>query len=173
MRSSKLYRFFYRTVRCSFYDLKIKEPKITNYMAILLSEFARTDNLYRIRNVQGERLTTVVEMLLEANNPFYREREIKKHIGDYTLFMTGIFREYIERQSFLKFYLDEGKRAYFSVFNFDRLSYMPGSYLFFELARNFEFYSGALNYMKRKFFKESTGSEPFTDFSYQLSKYIH
>lgn len=173
MRSSKLYRFFYRTVRRSFYDLKIKEPKITNYMAILLSEFARTDNLYKIRNVQGERLTTVVEMLLEASSPFYREREIKKHIGDYTLFMTGIFREYIERQSFLKFYLDEGKRAYFSVFNLDRFGYMPGSYLFFELAKDFEFYSGALNYMKRTFFKESTGPEPFTDFSYQLSKYIH
>jgi hypothetical protein len=172
MKPSKLYRFFYWIVRRSFYDLNIKEPKITDYITTLLTEFARADNLYRIRNAQGEKLTTVVEMLLEATTS-YREREIKKHIGDYSLFMTGIFREYVERQYFLRFYLEEGRKAYFSVFNFDRFGYVPGSYLFFELAKDFEFYSGALNYMKKTFFKESKAPDPFTEFSYQLSKYIH
>lgn len=171
-KSSQLYKFFHWAVRRSFYDLGIKEPKVTGYITDLLTEFARAENLYKIRNAQGERLTTIVEMLLEATTS-HREREIKKHIGDYTLFMTGIFREYVERQSFLRFYLEEGKKAYFSVFNFDRFGYMPGSYLFFDLAKDFEFYSAALDYMKKTFFKDYRSPDPFTDFSRQLSKYIH
>ncbi|MDL1955707.1 MAG: hypothetical protein LWW95_01445 [Candidatus Desulfofervidus auxilii] len=172
MQSLSLYKFFYLAIKQSFFDLGIKEPEIADYIANLLAEFARTDNLYKIRNAQGEKLTTVVEMLIEANYSF-REREIKKHIGDYTLFMTGIFREYVKNQSFFQFYLEEGKRAYFYVFNFDRLAYVPGSYLFFELSKNFEFYSGALDYMKKRFFKETKSNDPFLDFSYQLSRYVH
>ncbi|HEC68479.1 MAG TPA: hypothetical protein ENI35_06730, partial [Candidatus Desulfofervidus auxilii] len=90
----KLYRFFQQAVRSSFYDLGITAPEITYYIAEVLTEFARTDSLYKIRDAQGEKLTTIVDMLLEASIS-YREREIKKHIGDYTLFMSGIFREYV------------------------------------------------------------------------------
>jgi hypothetical protein len=39
-------------------------------------------------------------MLVESNPmldapSFEREREVRKHIGDYTLFLTGIFPEYV------------------------------------------------------------------------------
>ncbi|MCD6214003.1 MAG: hypothetical protein J7J46_03390 [Candidatus Desulfofervidus sp.] len=162
----KLYRFFQQAVKGSFYDLGITEPEITCYVAEVLTEFAKTDSLYKIRNAQGEKLTTIVDMLIEAFT-FYREREIKKHIGDYTLFMTGIFREYVEKRGFLGFYLEEGKKAYFSVFDLNK------SVLFWELAKDFELYSGALDYMRKTFFKGLKGKDPFSDFAYQISKYVH
>ena len=162
----KLYRFFQQAVRSSFYDLGITAPEITYYIAEVLTEFARTDSLYKIRDAQGEKLTTIVDMLLEASIS-YREREIKKHIGDYTLFMSGIFREYVERRGFLGFYLEEGRKAYFSVFDFNK------SFLFWELAKDFELYSGALDYMRKTFFKGLKGKDPFSDFAYQISKYVH
>lgn len=177
MGSYRLERFFYWAVRRSFHDLSITNLGIINYIISLLTEFARTDNLYRIKNAQGQRIETIVEMLLEAKNSStvssdkenLREREIRKHVGDYSLFMTGIFKEYVERHAFLDFYLEEGKRAYLFVFDFDREHYISGSTIFFELSRRFEFYAGALHYMKKTFFKERRPDDPFMDFSQQLS----
>lgn len=178
MRTPNLKEFFYWTVRRSFYDLNLQERKLIDYIVCLLAEFARTDNLYRIKNAQGQRLETIVEMLLEATNmssmPYdseaLREREIRKHIGDYSLFMTGIFKEYVEKHAFFDLYLDEGRKAYLFVFDFDQEHYIPGSSLFFELSRRFEFYAGAINYMKKTFFKERDPHDPFTDFSHQLTQ---
>jgi hypothetical protein len=169
----KLVTFFNWLVRRSFRDLGIRDTEIAEYISILLANFARTENLYRIRGCQGRRLESAVEMLLEANLSWHseqwgREKEIRKHIGDYILFMTGIFREWIEKQSFMGFYLDEGKKAYRSVSEYHQALYRPGSRLYAELSRNFEFYVGALNYMKKAFFREPAGGDPFLDFDYQV-----
>jgi hypothetical protein len=40
--------------------------------------------------------------------------------------------------------------------------------LYSELSRNFEFYVGALNYMKKALFREPGGGDPFLDFDYQV-----
>ena len=169
----RLVAFFNWLVRRSFRDLGIRDAEIADYVSVLLANFARTENLYRIRDYPGKRLETAVEMLLEANLSWYseewdREREIRKHIGDYILFMAGIFREWVEGQSFLGLYLEEGRRAYRTVSEYHRSLYRPGSRLYSELSRNFEFYVGALNYMKKTFFREPGEGDPFLDFECQL-----
>ena len=169
----RLNRFFNWLIRRIFQDLRIGEPAIAGYIADLLADFARTDNLYKMRNLQGKRLETAVELLLEAKqleeaeSELEKEREIYQHTGDYILFMSGIFREYVERQAFLGFYLQEGGRAYRTVFELNLMLHQPGS-LFLELARRFEFYSGAVHYMKKAFFRERGAHDPFVDFAGQL-----
>lgn len=171
--ASRLNRFFDWLIRRSFQDLRIKEPTVAHYISDLLAEFARTENLYKIRNLQGKRVETVVELLLEATrmeelgSELEKEREIYKHTGDYTLFMSGIFREYVEKNAFLGYYLQEGGRAYQAVFDRDVMLHKP-AYLFLELARQFEFYSGAVHYMKKVFFRERGSDDPFVDFADQL-----
>lgn len=171
--SYRLNRFFDWLIRRAFQDLRIKEPTVARYVADLLARFARAENLYKIRDLQGRRLETVVEMLLEATMmaelgpDLEKEREIYKHTGDYILFMSGIFREYVEKNGFLGYYLQEGERAYQVVFDMDVKLQRP-AYLFLELARRFEFYSGALHYMKKAFFKETGGDDPFLGFAGQL-----
>jgi hypothetical protein len=171
--SSRLNRFFDWLIRRTFHDLRIKEPTIAQYISGLLAEFARTENLYKIRNLQGKRLETVVELLLEAarmeelGSDLEKEREIYKHTGDYILFMSGIFREHVEKNAFLGYYLEEGGRAYQAVFDMDLMLHKPG-YLFLELAQRFEFYSGAVHYMKKAFFKERISNDPFLNFAGQL-----
>ncbi len=169
----RLVAFFSWLVRRSFRDLGIRDAEVANYVSALLANFARTENLYRIRTYHGKRLETAVEMLLEANLSWYseqwdREKEIRKHIGDYILFMAGIFREWVERQSFLDLYLEEGKRAYRNVSEYHKAFYRSGSRLYSELSKNFEFYVGALNYMKKTFFREAGEGDPFLDFDHQL-----
>jgi hypothetical protein len=153
--------------------LGIRDTEIADYIALLLANFARTENLYRIRDFRGGSLGTSVDILLEANLSWYseqwdREKEIRKHIGDYILFMVGIFREWVEKQSFLGLYLEEGRKAYQSVSQYHRAFYRPGSRLYSELSKDFEFYVGALNYMKKTFFRDHGGGDPFLDFNHQL-----
>ena len=155
----------------------IKDAEVADYITHILAHFTRTENLYRIRDFQERRLETAVEMLLEANllwnsEQWDREKEIRKHIADYILFMTGIFREWVERQSFLDFYLEEGKRAYQTVSHYHRALYRPGSRLYSELSRNFEFYVGALYYMKKTFFRDHGRGDPFLDFDHQLRELV-
>ena len=171
--SSRLNRFFDWLIRRAFQDLGLREPTVAQYVAGLLAEFARTENLYKIKDLQGKELETVVGLLLEAarvaelGSDLQREREIYRHTGDYVLFMSGIFREYVERNAFLGYYLQEGERAYQVVFDMDIRLHRP-AYLFHELARRFEFYSGAVHYMRKTFFRERGSDDPFLDFAGQL-----
>ena len=75
---------------------------MAGYLVELLVEFTFAERLYRIRDSMGRRLDDVGEMLIESNpllaaSSFDREREVRKHIGDYTLFFTGLFPEYLRR----------------------------------------------------------------------------
>jgi hypothetical protein len=161
-----LKRFFDRLVRRSLDDLRMGGDPVADYLAGVLARFARTDQLYALRGAAGQPLESVVEMLLEVqrsweldqphSNPF-RERDVRQHIGDYTLFMTGIFREHVERRASTGFYVREGKRAYQVVADFERSALKPDARLFAALADRFEGYMGALQYMKRVYLRPLEG----------------
>ena len=99
---------------------------VAEYVSNLLVDFAHVDGLYKIKNTENEAVETVVgllyesEVLLEAQS-FDREREVHQHIGDFTLFMAGLFPEYLRRlkgaglihhADFLIDYVKTGKRSY-------------------------------------------------------------
>jgi hypothetical protein len=174
---NRLNEFFSWATRRTFWDLNFKDKKVTDYISSLLTDFAQTENLYRIRDQKGRRLESVVEMLLEAQEiasadaPLAREREIRKHVGDYVLFMTGMFKEYTDRLSLTSYYLQEGMKAYWSVSDIDHVRYHPDAVLFKELAEKFEFCVGGLNYLRTLFFGEEGGG-PFEQFSNQLGRLI-
>ena len=173
---SPLRRFFDRVVRRSFGDLTIRDEVAADYLADLLTRFARTENLYPISIAAGERLESVAELLLEIQrvwdleSPHFdpaQERELRRHIGDYTLFMTGLFRERIEGLSCTGYYIREGKRAYHFVSEHDRAGAWPHAGLFRTLADRFEGYAGALSYMRKVYFRPEFNS-PALPFFRQL-----
>ena len=53
-------------VRRAFWELGLGEREIIDYVSDVLSGFARTDHLYRLRSTQGKPIDSVVEMLGEA-----------------------------------------------------------------------------------------------------------
>ena len=101
------------------------------------------------------------------------EREIRKHIGDFTLFISGIFRDYVVRGSYLNYYMDEGAKSYRFVSKFDLERGRGNPIVFGKLSRNFEYYSGALDYMRRVYFKAEKATDPFSTFATQISKIKH
>jgi len=69
----------------------------------ILCEFIHIDRLYKIRNASRRSLEDIANMLAEGdvllNAPgFSREYQVHKHIGDFTLFMLGMFPESLSRK---------------------------------------------------------------------------
>jgi len=178
MNLASLKAFFGKLVKMSFYDLgKEKDTRIATYLTDILADFAHAERLYRIRDAEGRKLETIVEMILEAQSgsheDFELEREMRKYIGDFTLFMTGIFRDYITRGSYLRYYINEGTKSYFLVSRLDIESGKGDPIMFIKLSQGFEFYSGALDYMRKVYFQTGASGDPFSDFVYQISRIRH
>jgi hypothetical protein len=162
----KLKPFFLRLIRQSFDQLRMGDNEVADYVATMLAEFAHSDKWLMLRDAQGTRLHSVVEMLVSALGPDSQsramgERAVRKYVGDYTLFMSGLFRGFVHKRGFLDYYLEEGKRSYRAVSKLDVSMYRPGFLLFEELSRGFETYSGALDYMRKCYFAPAPGSNPF------------
>src|SRR5262249_51500209 len=145
----ELRRFFDQAVRASFNDLAIADEPAASYLADLLTRFARTENLFPPR-VALPRLETVVDMLLDVQaawrddaSTFQPEHEVsvRRHIGDYTMFMTGVFRERVERLASHAFYVAQGKRAYHFVSEHARATQRATPYR--RLAQDFESFATA------------------------------
>jgi hypothetical protein len=142
-------------------DLRLNDGEVQDYVVNMLSEFCESEQLYKVRNSSGRPLSDVGEMLLETD-PVYgpapsfdRERQVRKHIGDYTLFLSGMFPESINhyrlRRQRLENFVDlikAGKESYYIVSKFDQFEYARLAPLFAKLARDFESCVHGLNLVK-------------------------
>jgi hypothetical protein len=161
-----LKQFFTDLVQRHFIsDLGFDDRRAAGYVAGVLARFAHVDELYRIRNARGKRLEDVGEMLLESNpllgaSSFDREREVRKHIGDYTLFFAGIFPERIAwlrnrgasrgRPDAFVDYIQAGRESYYIVSRFDQFEYRQEAPLFRRLSETFELCVYGLNQVRRE-----------------------
>ena len=178
LSTEKLQTFFLDLTRRSFWQLGINDATVSGYVADVLTDFASSDRLYRMRSRAGKKLDSVVEMLTERRagpdqgSSILRERARRKYLGDYTLFMSGIFRSYVEGKGYLDYYLEEGRRSYWTVSELDLSLYRTGFILFQELSKKFEYYSGALDYMRKAYFAPEPGEDPFAGFLKQVEGWI-
>lgn len=129
----------------------LRDGEVAAYVANLLTEFVESEQLHKVRNASGRPLADVGEMLLESD-PVYgpapsfdRERQVRKHIGDYTLFFTGMFPESINhwrlRRQRLENFIDlvkAGKESYYIVSKFEFFEYTKVAPLFATLSQEFE-----------------------------------
>jgi len=142
-------------------EIGIRDPQIVNYVAHLLAEFCDIEQLFRIRAASGRQLFDVGEMLLESTPilgpapSFDRERQVRKHIGDYTLFFSGMFPESINhfrlRRNRVETFVDwikAGKESYYIVSKFDCFEYTKVAPLFASLSNHFEQCVFGLNRVK-------------------------
>ena len=118
-RASAVRRFFTGITEYAFHArLGVTDPPLVDYIAELLVRFVRSDELYPVRSVRGQRLVQVTDMLAEAQQREGPARQqVHRHIGDFTLFWTGVYPEVIDglrrggKDAFID-YQQQGKRAY-------------------------------------------------------------
>ncbi len=143
-------------------EVGLRDEEIWAYLANLLTEFCDARNLYALKNAQGRSLDDVGEMLLESDPvfgeaaSFDRERQVRKHIGDFTLFYSGMFPEAINRFRLRRQRLDAlidfvhaGKESYFIVSQFDQMEYRKVAPLFGRLSQQFESCVFGLNLVRK------------------------
>ena len=175
---NRLQKFFLKVVRQSFWQLGIYDATVAGYVADVLTDFARSDNLYRFRSRRGRKVDAVVEMLARHSDNsgdesgVLRERSLRKYAGDYALFMSGMFRQHVEGIGSLEYYIQEGSRSYWTVSELDLSLYRTGYILYQELSKKFEYYSGALDYTRKAYFTPSPGEEPFAGFVRQIEGWM-
>lgn len=135
---------------------------VTEYVSNLLVEFTHSDQLYRIRNRHGEQVDTVVDLLFESEvlleaQSLGRELDVHRHIGDFTLFMAGLFPEYLRRlktasliyhKDFLVDYVKTGKRSYGIVAQVHDETDKDQTPLFRKLSENFELCVTGLGFVR-------------------------
>jgi len=144
-------------------EIGIRDPQVIAYVSHLLTEFCDAEQLFKIRIATGCRLEDLGEMLIESD-PVYgpapsfdHERQVRKHIGDFTLFFTGMFPESVNhyrlrRQRVENFvdWMKAGKESYYIVSKFEYFEYTKVAPLFASLSQNFEQCVYGLNCVKNE-----------------------
>jgi hypothetical protein len=144
--------FFHQVVRNSYEGrLGLNDPDVTDYVARLLCEFSEAENLYKVRDSMGHPIEEL-EVMMQAADPvngtapsFDAERSVRKYIGDYALFVGGLYPEAIAPghrrrgpHPSLGELMRAGKESYFIVSQFNLFEYEQEAPLFARLADGFE-----------------------------------
>lgn len=144
-----LRRLFQEVVAGCYASDGIQDSELASYVGNLLTEFSATDKLYRIRNAEGKPVKEIQEMVAAADPvfggaaSFDEEREVRRHIGDYALFATGMYPESMQlwrhcgESSFFEM-VRTGKESYYIVSKFDLFEYQKEAPLFARLSDEFE-----------------------------------
>jgi hypothetical protein len=119
-RNELLRRFFAGLTEYAFaVRMGVADPPLVDYVSEMLVRFVKSDAIYGLRSPRGERLMQVADMLAEAQaRQGVARRRVHRHIGDFTLFWTGVYPEIADRmrqgrKDSLIDYCDQGKRNYY------------------------------------------------------------
>ena len=154
-----LSRFFSGLAEATFQTrLGVADPPLIDYISGLLVRFVRFEAIQSIRNLAGRRLSQVADMLAEAEQRVGpAAREVHQHIGDFTLFWTGVYPEALQHirgpghKDHLVNYWAQGKRAYriASTIQSDDRRSAPGEVLE-RLSEQFELCAYGLREIRRE-----------------------
>jgi hypothetical protein len=128
-------------------DLGVADPPLIDYLSMLLSRFVHIDAIYRLRSESGRRLEEVADMMMEAEalpKEGRTSREVHRHIGDFTLFWTGLYPDMLKRlcsamhkDHFIN-YCEQGKRSYYIASTFESEPYKEESPVLRRISEHFE-----------------------------------
>jgi hypothetical protein len=147
--------------------LGVADPPLVDYLSELLSRFLHMDAIYRLRNAQGKRLEEVADMMIEAEAlpaEGRTRREFHRHIGDFTLFWTGVYPEALNRwrsvlsKDYFLDYCQQGKRSYYIASTFEDDPYRHEAPVLRRLSSEFEMCAYGLNQVRREWERRQPGA---------------
>lgn len=112
--------FFYVMVRHVLLGAGIEERDVADYLAALLLEFGRRDRAHRVdwNDDQSHRYLVDIVSDLESTQDAARRFRVMLHLGNYALWLAGLFPHYIEARRIrrggpdLTYYDTLGRRGY-------------------------------------------------------------
>ena len=140
--------------------LGIADPPLVDYVSGILTKFLHADAIYRLRDGEGRSISEVVDMIREAESlpPEGRtRREYHRHIGDFTLFWTGLYPETVQRSrtnwskdQFVSF-CETGKKCYRIASTYEDDPYKEESAVLRRLSNEFELCAVGLHHVRKEF----------------------
>jgi len=164
---SAIERFFRGLSECVFHTkLGVADVQMVDYLSDMLLRFIRVDALQRVRQPNGRPVTEVFEMFCEAEHRIgLARREVHRHIGDFTLFWSGMYPESLRRvrtsttaDGFLD-YCQQGKRAYAIAAEIEGGEDRPPCQVLFQLSDQFELCAYGLREIRREWEEGSSDNE--------------
>ncbi|HZH97686.1 MAG TPA: hypothetical protein VEX38_01835 [Fimbriimonadaceae bacterium] len=139
-----------------------EDEEVEAYIAEMLIAFLHQDHIFAIRNANGEKVESIAEMLVEGDvrlnaDSFEREREVHKHIGDFLLFWSGLYPEFLRKlkspgsKDLFVDFDEQGKYSYHVVSTFDHDPYSAEAPIFRKLSAEFEAYKYGLSLVRASF----------------------
>ena len=168
-----LYRYFTGLAEYTFETrLGVCDPPLVDYVSALLARFVHSDAIFNVRNLVGKRLEQVAEMAAEAEARIgLPKRDVHRHIGDFTLFWTGVYPEALNRlrgehrQDHLIDYREQGKRAYWIASTIRTGENVEECKVLERLSHEFELCAYGLREVRREWERRepnsSEGQKPF------------
>ena len=120
--SHPLHRLFRGLTENTFMsELGIGDPPLVGYVADLLARYVPSQEIWSMRDQQGRPIVQVTQMVAEAESAAdeLKRCECLRHVGDYTLFWTGVYPEALRKlqgaqcPDSLVNYQQQGKRSYY------------------------------------------------------------
>ena len=156
--ASTIERFFRGISEFIFHTkLGVADVQLVDYVSDLMLRFVRVDSLYSLRQSDGMRTKHVVHMISEAERRIgIAKREVYRHVGDFTLFWSGMYPESLSESKNhglfpdrLIDYCRQGKRAYAIAAEIDGGQDRPSSELIHRMSEHFEMCAYGLREVRR------------------------
>ena len=151
-------RFFNGLSEYNFQSkLGVADVQLIDYLSDMLLRSVRVDSLHRVRSNNGQPATEVFQMLSEAEQRIgLARREVHRHIGDFTLFWSGMYPESLRKtkpstspDAFID-YCRQGKRAYAIAAEIEGGEDRPSCQLLHRLSEQFELCAYGLREVRRE-----------------------
>ncbi len=157
-RADAVGRFFTGLTEYAFQcRMGVADPLLVDYLSELLVRFVRSDDIFTVRGPTGRRLAQVSDMLVEAEaRQGEARRNVHRHIGDFTLFWSGVYPEALRRlrdpgrKDSLLDYQVHGKRAYYIASTIPTESPTPRPSVLKRLSHEFEMCMYGLGEVRRE-----------------------
>lgn len=136
--------------------LGVADVELVGYVSDLILRFVRVDAIHRMRRSDGRPVTEVLSMLIEAERRIgLAKREVHRHIGDFTLFWSGMYPESMRRgpgesSDQLLAYFSHGKRSYKIAADIAADADRPNGPLLGRLSDQFELCAYGLREIRRE-----------------------
>lgn len=151
-----LYQFFRRQLQHGFIEQGLTEPATVDYVSDVLTRFSHTRAFYLIQNADGAPIETIAGLLVEwqrsqggEDTTPNRSREalVVRHLGEFTLFMSGLFRDRLRSRGQLAYYISQGRSAFWRCASSEHNPHQAR--IFRGLYGNFDRVAAALDHIRQ------------------------
>jgi hypothetical protein len=124
----------------------VADPPLVDYLSGLLSRYVTSDAAVRLKDACGRPIDEVADLVAEVAElpPGRTARELHRQIGDFALFWTGVYPEWLRKmrsRAQIDYFVDycrQGKRSYFLASQLDAADHESETAVLRRLSEQFE-----------------------------------